>query len=304
MAVFTGTASVTNNSANVTVSGFTLSPLAIFPGAQVSLAGSAYFLASVTNTTTLVLTRPYTGSTASGIPIEINTISENETEIVTLNTRTADLIEDLLEFDPNGQVRTFGSLDGSGGNKGVMFGTNGQPTTYPLTAFARTLLDDTDAATARTTLGANDATNLNAGLINVARIPATLTPDKALRRGNMLGVVSQSGGVPTGAAFEYGSNTNGDYIRFPDGTQICRNNLISGDAASIAAGAIFRSNTYTWAFPAAFAGGPAVTVGSRSIGIWTDCQPPTASAVGIRNYCHTSIATATDAMAIAIGRWF
>lgn len=43
----------------------------------------------------------------------------------------------------------------------------------------------------------------------------------AFRRGTLLGTVSQSGGVPTGAVIERGSNANGEYVRFADGTQIC-----------------------------------------------------------------------------------
>ena len=40
---------------------------------------------------------------------------------------------------------------------------------------------------------------------------------------NAVGTVSQSGGNPTGAIMEQGSNANGEYIRFADGTQICTN---------------------------------------------------------------------------------
>ncbi|EPQ3032680.1 phage tail protein [Pseudomonas aeruginosa] len=39
--------------------------------------------------------------------------------------------------------------------------------------------------------------------------------------GNILGTVSRSGGAPTGAIIERGSNANGEYVRFADGTQIC-----------------------------------------------------------------------------------
>jgi len=38
---------------------------------------------------------------------------------------------------------------------------------------------------------------------------------------SILGTVSQAGGVPTGAIIERGSNANGEYVRFADGTQIC-----------------------------------------------------------------------------------
>jgi hypothetical protein len=40
---------------------------------------------------------------------------------------------------------------------------------------------------------------------------------------NILGTVSQTGGVPTGAILQRGSNANGAFVRFADGTQICTN---------------------------------------------------------------------------------
>ena len=40
---------------------------------------------------------------------------------------------------------------------------------------------------------------------------------------NMVGTVSQSGGMPTGAVIERGSNANGEYVRFADGTQWATN---------------------------------------------------------------------------------
>lgn len=39
----------------------------------------------------------------------------------------------------------------------------------------------------------------------------------------LLGSVSQSDGTPTGAVIERGSNGDGDYVRWADGTQICTN---------------------------------------------------------------------------------
>ncbi|SFB18892.1 hypothetical protein [Azotobacter beijerinckii] len=41
------------------------------------------------------------------------------------------------------------------------------------------------------------------------------------RKNNVVGTVEQSGGVPTAAIIEQGSNANGRYTRFADGTQIC-----------------------------------------------------------------------------------
>lgn len=48
-----------------------------------------------------------------------------------------------------------------------------------------------------------------------------LPPAELYRRSNILGIVSQSAGVPTGAIIERGSNANGDYVRFADGTLMC-----------------------------------------------------------------------------------
>src|SRR5690606_1728366 len=79
----------------------------------------------------------------------------------------------------------------------------------------------TTAQGARDNLGTNDASNLTTGTLPNDRVSNSLPPNKAFRRGNILGTVSQSSGVPTGAIIERGSNANGEYVRFADGTQIC-----------------------------------------------------------------------------------
>lgn len=51
---------------------------------------------------------------------------------------------------------------------------------------------------------------------------------------NILGTVSQSGGVPTGAIIERGENANGRYTKYADGTLICdnSNNAITTNPAA------------------------------------------------------------------------
>jgi hypothetical protein len=61
-------------------------------------------------------------------------------------------------------------------------------------------------------------------------------------RKNIVGSVGQSGGTPTGAVIERGSNANGEFTRFADGTQICTVSPISSSAAGGS----------TWTYPAAF----------------------------------------------------
>lgn len=75
--------------------------------------------------------------------------------------------------------------------------------------------------------------------------------------GNLLGTVSQSGGVPTGAVIERGSNANGEYVRFADGTQICWHVVdLDGLAPNTASGSLFRlsAGLGPYAYPAAFSG--------------------------------------------------
>ncbi|SUZ32941.1 hypothetical protein ROE7235_02707 [Roseibaca ekhonensis] len=89
---------------------------------------------------------------------------------------------------------------------------------------------------------------------------------------NILGSVSQAGGVPTGAIIERGSNANGDYTRFADGTQICtRQGLVATfvDAEHCAA---------TWTCPAAFAAPPTAVTLTLDGGAWGASGP--ASGVG------------------------
>ena len=78
-----------------------------------------------------------------------------------------------------------------------------------------------------------------------------------------VGTVSQSGGVPTGAIIEIGSNANGEYVKFANGTQICR----FGYSGTLALDALlygaYVSGWITWTFPAGFVSRPNVIVTPR-----------------------------------------
>ncbi len=75
-------------------------------------------------------------------------------------------------------------------------------------------------------------------------------------RRNVLGAVSQAAGVPTGGLLERGSNANGEFVRFADGTLICTRTNLSAANASTAVGSLFASANIAWTFPAAFAAAP------------------------------------------------
>jgi len=131
-------------------------------------------------------------------------------------------------------------------------------------------------------------------------------------QGNVIGTVSQSGGVATGALFESGSNANGTYSKFADGTLIC---TVQGFELDYLDSATIRND---WTFPHSFidtnrvtmfgitrsAGNVASPTNYRS-GIPTD---DTDSASFARLVLSSS-GTYTDngpltVSAMAIGRWF
>jgi len=65
-------------------------------------------------------------------------------------------------------------------------------------------------------------------------------------RDNILGTVSQSSGVPTGAIIERGSNANGDFVKYADGTMICTRNIPSGTVINTT------FNTQFFSYPSSF----------------------------------------------------
>ncbi len=126
-------------------------------------------------------------------------------------------------------------------------------------------------------------------------------------QGSILGTVSQSGGVPTGALIERGSNANGEYVRFADGTQICTCQAFNTSAAG----------DLIWTYPATFfypasPGRPAVSgaVSALSsapafLSIGGIAGSGTvANDVAVRAVNLNGDRVALAASLIAIGRWF
>ncbi len=90
---------------------------------------------------------------------------------------------------------------------------------------------------------------------------AKVAGSEVYRRDNTLGTVSQSGGIPTGAIIQRGSNANGEFVRYADGTQICWTTIDAGNSAATGDGTFsspYRSANFTWNFPASFVGAPVV----------------------------------------------
>lgn len=135
---------------------------------------------------------------------------------------------------------------------------------------------------------------------------------------NILGTVSQSAGAPTGAIIERGSNANGDYVRFADGTQMCwTSNLNWGDSAAAGSGTMadpYRTAASSWVFPAAFSVTSPIVTGSvrgDSSGVvrhhTLSNRYTTATGISQAHAIRsTSVATSMTPMVdlVAVGRWF
>ena len=97
------------------------------------------------------------------------------------------------------------------------------------------------------------------GVVNFTQEP-TVTGEDVYYQGNILGTVSQSGGTPTGAVIERGSNANGEYVKYADGTMICTKSFSSTRNQTQAAGSFVTTTAdITWTYPVAFAASPAVS---------------------------------------------
>lgn len=134
--------------------------------------------------------------------------------------------------------------------------------------------------------------------------------------GNLLGTVSQSGGTPTGAVIERGSNANGEFCRMADGAQFCQAEV----TLAYVNGAICTAN---WTFPAAFAAGsqplvtgsisansllanaPSVTA-NQVTGLTLGALSTTSAALQIRTLSGYAFSTGETVVqrVIALGRWF
>ncbi|MFN3845013.1 MAG: DUF2793 domain-containing protein [Paracoccaceae bacterium] len=134
----------------------------------------------------------------------------------------------------------------------------------------------------------------------------TAAGSPVVSRSTLLGPVSQTAGVPTGAVIERGNNANGDYTRFADGTQICSWN---GPAVSCQTtqGALFMNAALqSWTFPAAFATAsiPAVTGNGGSPARFLGGDASSNTTFGYRVLSAFSDAASVAPSLLAFGRWY
>ena len=245
----TGTATVTNGSATVTGTN-TLWLANVTAGNSFTVAGDGvmYDVASVDSDTQITLSAPYAGTTASGVVYAIGTgftvpdsfpeMSQGDIETATIFTRGMRKI----------QSKFIGI------------------------AIDKTKLDTVeDGATADQTKADIDALNIDAdtldgidslgfdaaGAADTAVSDHVALPDPHAQYAEIAGgaaanftTMPQVGGDPV---VESGSNADGEWTRWSDGTQSCHaKQKKTSSAVTTSLGSMYRSSTQTWTFPVAF----------------------------------------------------
>ena len=127
---------------------------------------------------------------------------------------------------------------------------------------------------------------------------------------NILGTVSQSDGVPTGAIIERGSNANGEFIRYADGTQICCIDVQEDGVEFSSSQGAFTSPRFSYTYPATFSADPSaqathVRRGGNTGVIWASIDNlPSVSSIDVRASMSSS-GTHNIGFSIAVfGRWY
>ena len=138
---------------------------------------------------------------------------------------------------------------------------------------------------------------------------------------NVVGTVSQSGGVPTGGVVESDSNANGSYVKFACGTMITRTRFTITESSTVR---LIADVTLPAAFASTADMHPQLTLpthsGSSLTGVartdiesWSCAQPGgsgtfTTTQIGCSVFCKSSAvspgATIDDMYLTVTGRWF
>lgn len=285
----TGTVAITAGQTTVTGSGTNFSANARVGDALLGPDGDWYEVTNIASATVLSILPPYKGATVSGGSYAITPIQGYDKSL-------RDAISSILQ------------------QWGSTLAGLGSVSTENVVPVAKGGTGATSAADARTALGIGSVATENVlplakggtGGKNQAEARTALGL-KSAALADILGTVSQSGGVPTGAIIERGSNANGEYTKFADGTLECFHPGYTSVPTMVAYGAsgLYRGQI-SWPFPVPFISPPVVTgSGSDSSAFGLVGGGPATTASAAPNYISTTAAPTSIAIRLrAVGRWF
>lgn len=275
----TGTASVNANGTAVTGQGTSWLTAGLEAGDYFWAAGLSVRIASVNSNTSITLAYGWPGSSRTADTYEVRYTGDL--------TRALASQRDVLSTLTNGNLSSIAGLT-SASSKGIHYTGSGTAALHDLTAHGRAILGLSGAAGQfiRST-GANTAVMQN-----------------------IVGTVSQSGGTPTGAIVERGSNSNGEYVRWADGTQICHTTFSDTTGVETASGSLFISANLTWTYPVAFSTATNLTIHGSTLrsdrigGI--AMRSSTASAITFCTWYSQTLSAGGSSFTrlTAVGRWF
>jgi len=261
-------------------------------------------------------------TTVAGLNSEVTTLAGLNTEITALDAIGADITTVATN---NANVTTVAGLNSE---VNTLVGLNAEIVALDainadITTVATNILDVTNfadvyvgpsasAPTTRADTSAlvagdiyfNTSTNslyvYNSGAWSLAVIATTaLEALIAARYGtdNAVGTVSETSGVPTGAIFEQGSNANGEYIKYADGTMLMWGAHTCGT-----------TDPTDWTTPATLATtvGAVVSITSRTVstGRMANGQLTDVNTVSHTCFSSTNTRVASSNQIVVFGRWF
>ncbi|QZP24122.1 hypothetical protein [Pseudomonas mosselii] len=278
-----GTVAVTNGQTTVTGTGTSFTLNARVGDSFIGPDGREYEVGNIASATALGIIPAYLGPTASAGSYAIKPVQGYPKDL-------ADRFRELVD--------QFGSTLALLGNPADVAALRAN-----IGAAARGANGDITSITGLTTALSIAQGGTGAKTAAAARTALGL---KTAAVADIVGTVSQAGGVPTGAIIERGSNANGEYTRYADGTQECWFMASDTTAINAALGSGFRSGGFIWTFPIAFSALPRCV----ATPFLTSCTGAAinASSAASCAYVYTAPAVqASSSMSVylfAKGRWF